>query len=268
MGLIGAVGAEQKLIYVTTAVDPWAIVAALVLLAVAAYIAQKCSGQRVIVATAAICLAAGFVAAVVIRAVPVGNWLSLLQTALVSLTWPTLLAIILLRYRVVLIGLFDAIRVRIERGDTIEAGPRGIKLESRGAADPLHPSLVVGEVGENLKGRPLTKDRPQSPVPKKGNGENDLGIYLVHTARRSRDPKFPFRVRVFLEGRSEDNIELNQVHKVVYHHWSLSEQDPVITDRKTNFELPLQVWGEFNIAADVYLQGKPEPLKLQRYLNC
>lgn len=169
---------------VITAIDPWAIVAALLLLSVAAYIVQKWSGQRLMVAAAAVCVGIGFVAACFYPGLSSGWKLdqSLLQTAVISLAWPTLLTIIFLRYRAALIALIDALRVRIERGDTIEAGPRGIKLASvfhadGGTAVVPHPSLVVGEVGEDLKAKTLAEEQPKRAAPKKGDGENDLGIY-------------------------------------------------------------------------------------------
>jgi hypothetical protein len=153
----------------------------------------------------------------------------------------------------------SAVQERIQAGDPFEAGP--FKMDSSGRR-----SKVTGRE-EELDPRTSEPNEPSEPVDSEENSESDSGIYLVHTFRRVKDPQFPWRVRIFLEGASEDNLELERVDRVAYRHSSLDPPNPETKDKDTNFELRLSVWGQFNISADVYLKGKPEPLRLQRYLN-
>ncbi|MFJ2271667.1 protein kinase [Streptomyces sp. NPDC087849] len=95
-------------------------------------------------------------------------------------------------------------------------------------------------------------------------------IHVAHVARRDRSldrGNYRYhRIRVFLEG--DDDGDLDRVTKVVYHlHPTFPEPDRVVTDRTTEFELRMSAWGEFTMTADVHVEGRQEPLRLERYLN-
>ncbi|MFG2502259.1 protein kinase [Streptomyces sp. NPDC048441] len=95
-------------------------------------------------------------------------------------------------------------------------------------------------------------------------------IHVAHAARRetsldSGNYRY-HRIRVFLEG--DDDGDLDRVTKVVYHlHPTFPEPDRVVTDRTTEFELKMSAWGEFALTADVHVEGRQTPLRLERYLN-
>ncbi|MCX4736773.1 pYEATS domain-containing protein [Streptomyces sp. NBC_01363] len=95
-------------------------------------------------------------------------------------------------------------------------------------------------------------------------------IHVAHAARRDRSldrGNYRYhRIRVFLEG--DDDGDLDRVTKVVYHlHPTFPEPDRLVTDRTTEFELSMSAWGEFTLTADVHVEGRQAPLRLEQYLN-
>lgn len=175
------------------------------------------------------------------------NFIPLLQT----LVWPIFVLLLLFWARRHVRQLLDAIRIRIERGDTFEAGTSGVKLTS-----------VVRSEGQGGKGG-VSRETGITSI-------DSEGIYLVHKARRDRsldsDGQQIYRLRIFLE--TDPSVSLSRVSKVVYHlHPTFPNPEQEVTDPETQFELVTYAWGQFNLKAEVYLRDRTEPLMLERYLN-
>jgi len=197
--------------------------------------------------------------------------ISLLETFIKAAAWPLFLLYILYRFESTFRGILAAMRDRIERGDPFRIGTRGIefpKLPPKGsrASSPSQSSEVLNQ-------NQVKKESNTGVVTSDGKIANadELGINLVHTARATRERdelgRSLYEVRMFLVGAKEGDPELDRVEKVMYRHWSLTPPDPVITSRNDKFTLELQVWGEFNVTAYVYLKDAAEPVLLQRYIN-
>jgi hypothetical protein len=190
-----------------------------------------------------------------------------------SLVWPVSILAVIFWGRRHVVGLLEAIRTRIEAGDTLEAGTSGLKLTASGgvvrdsgpqqAIDATHLAggsapPVTNPVEEQKKSQ-SQDDQAESP-----------GYYVVHKARRDRsldrgDYEY-YRLRIFLE--TDPGVDLARVKKVVYHlAEGFRKPTRTITDPDTQFELRTWAWGQFNLSADVYLMDRPKPLKLERYLN-
>ena len=94
-------------------------------------------------------------------------------------------------------------------------------------------------------------------------------LYLVHEAEvvrpRTDTRTGRFRVRVTLEAMREELLD--EVERVTYKlHPTFRRQIITTVARKLQFQLELQVFGEFTIVAVIDRKGK-EPLWLTRYLN-
>jgi len=197
--------------------------------------------------------------------------ISLVETFVKAAAWPLFFLYLLYRFEGAFREILVAMRTRIERGDPFRIGTRGIefpKLPPKGSRSTSSSQSV-----EVLNRNQVKKESNTGVVTADGKIANvdELGINLVHTARatRARDElgRTLDQVRIFLVGAEEGDPELDRVEKVMYRHWSLTPPDPVITRRKDKFALELQVWGEFNVTAYIYLKGAPEPVLLQRYIN-
>jgi hypothetical protein len=203
------------------------------------------------------------------------DWIPLLQ----SLIWPVFIAAAAYRLRRPLRRFLDSVNTRVEQGDPFEyEGPGGIiRLppsspqhpsgpEPRPGAQPLLDTELVPAGSE--AGSPDTAGSPASTDT--DADEPGLQIYVAHTARRDKSldrENFRYhRIHVFLEG---DGRDLDRVTKVVYHlHPTFYDPVRTVTDRAASFELRTSAWGMFNLRAHVHVEGRGEPLRLQRYLNC
>jgi hypothetical protein len=191
------------------------------------------------------------------------EWISLLK----SLVWPIFLAILLFFTRKYIIMILNSISNRIERGDPFQAGPSGIslgqsnpKLTRLPEEDPVPPTTPSPSP---VKTENIKKPIDESPFLYKNT------IYLIHSVSAPMvDSEGIERrlVRIMLD--ADDSELLDRVERVIYHlHPTFTPANQAVSDRETRFELKLRPWGEFNLFADVYMQGFKEPLKLQRYLN-
>ena len=190
-----------------------------------------------------------------------------------SLVWPVFILVVVFWGRRHVVGLLEAIRSRIEAGDTLEAGTSGLKLTAAGRVvrdwGPQQPidaaPLARGSVPPETD---CTKEKKESQA--QGDQAENPGYYVVHKARRDKsldrgDYEY-YRLRIFLE--TDPEVDLARVKKVVYHlAEGFSKPTRTITDPDTQFELRTWAWGQFNLTADVYLRDRAGPLRLERYLN-
>jgi hypothetical protein len=171
------------------------------------------------------------------------DWIPLFQ----SLVWPAFIAGLLVWLIPHILPILAALQRRISEDDTIELSTSGIKLSGAARA-------------AELKAEGLDPVRP----PQLPNT-----VYLVHEARkkaRGSEGSESYRVRIFLDADSPDL--LNRVVKVVYHlHPSFEE--PVVTksNRDDAFQLGVNIWGEFNMYAEIHFDDTREPLEIERYIN-
>jgi hypothetical protein len=191
-----------------------------------------------------------------------------------SLVWPVFILVVLFVGRRFIGSILDAIRVRIESGDTFEAGTSGLKLTSTGTLVAQPPSPLALPTSSDVAA-PSEAEIPTPPegitagLPKNAVRQNP-GVYVVHKARRDKTldqgaVEF-YRLRIFLE--TDPTFDLNSVKRVVYHlHPSFQNPDRTVLDAETQFEIRTIAWGQFPLRAEVFLREGSEPLKLERYIN-
>jgi hypothetical protein len=178
----------------------------------------------------------------------------LLQT----LVWPAFWASLIVFGRKPILGILQAVRDRVEAGDTLKAP--WFELTSS-VKMPVGRSKTISELEES----------DQDEEEETGEEEEDNpGFYIVHKARRDRsldkeDYEY-YRIRVFLEW--DPGVDETQIQKVVYHFpEGFLHSNPEVKSRETQFEFRTAAWGQFNLTADIYLRGREDTLKLERYLN-
>lgn len=197
----------------------------------------------------------------------------LLQT----LVWPIFILVLLFFGRKAASGILEAIRVRIDKGDTLEAGTSGFKLGPSRTPEALRPPpekgaqpLLVNQKPEKIMAHEIREEVTASDKAKQEDRFENPGIYLVHIANRDktldRGEYEYYRLRILLE--TDPGVDLSIVTRVVYQlHPDFGEPERTVTDRGTNFELRTAAWGQFNMTADVYFDGRKEPMQLERYIN-
>ncbi|GAA2156071.1 hypothetical protein GCM10009760_56630 [Kitasatospora kazusensis] len=141
-----------------------------------------------------------------------------------------------------------------------------VQLQAEGLPVPQQCGTETADLLGLVRNRHPGRIRPAAPA----EAAPPTSLHLVHTARadgsRSTDGRPYFRIHVCLA--SFRAADLDRVTRVVYHlHPSFPEPDRTVTDRATEFGLTVLGWGEFNLRADVYLAGRPTPVRLERYLN-
>lgn len=191
-----------------------------------------------------------------------------------SLVWPIFILGLVYYGRRSLIAILLAIRLRIEAGDTFEAGSSGIKLTSVRHPGSTTPKTTVDSstmISEESKFYDAKDESEEEHLVKEKMEENENpGFYIVHKARRDRSLDKGeyeyYRLRIFLEW--DPDVDESMVTKIVYYlPDGFDPEVRTITDRDAQFELRTASWGQFNLVADVYLRNREDPLSLERYIN-
>lgn len=140
-----------------------------------------------------------------------------------AVTWPALIAGVLFWLRRDIRRFIATVVIRVEHGDSLEAGTSGLKLT------PIPPQRAPAEVSDAHAGS-SSKTVPAF----------DHSLYLLHRARR--DAKLDkgeleyYRLRIWLEG--DDSEEVASVTKVTYHlHPGFDNPERVVTDPAAGFAL-------------------------------
>jgi len=189
-------------------------------------------------------------------------------TALLQvIIWPALFLIVLWSSRLQLAKIVSAVETRIAQGDALEvsAGPGSVKLGAseklkRPEAEIKHAEAAVDAAAALPK-----------PSPNDARPDEDLlrTVYLVHNVGSTwvgSDGVERRRVTLYVDADSDEILE--RVRRVTYHlHPSFQEPIRDVREKAGGFALRTAVWGEFNVAADVYFTGTEHPLRLYRYLN-
>jgi hypothetical protein len=193
------------------------------------------------------------------------GWVPLFQTLAWILFWAILIRFIYRNFNLQLGGLLSAIVNRVQQGSPIEAGT--FKL---GVPSAVANQQVNSATSEGTKGASLSEDLNEEVL---NYQQYPTGIieevYLLHAAEivspRTENRKGSYQVKVWLE--ADTDIDFNECEQVVYRLHESFNQRVIATEAKNNqFELWLNVWGEFTIIAYVKRKNK-EPLWLTRYLD-
>lgn len=163
-------------------------------------------------------------------------------------------------------GLFTAFVTRIQDGSPIKIGSF-VELDGPPA---LKTQQVNTATSEGVEGVTIPKNVNETVL---NYQKNSTGIseevYLIHISEvivpKTPEKSGRYRVKVWLEAYSE--ADFNECIRVTYRlHQSFKRQVIATESQNNQFELWLNIWGEFTIIAYVERKGK-EPLWLTRYLD-
>jgi hypothetical protein len=186
-----------------------------------------------------------------------------------TLIWPVFLGALLFLFRGYVTTILASIADSIKKGASFTAGLNGISLGS----PPTEITRAAGSVSVTAEGVGGAKQEPSIAKALVNAGGLPVNIvespYLVHEAQviRPRTDQMAglYRVRVSLE--SDPIGELDKVKRITYRlHPTFSNRIVATEAREKNFELWLNVYGEFMIVAVVEREDQ-SPLWLTRYLN-
>lgn len=191
------------------------------------------------------------------------DWIPLLQ----SLIWPAFLAVLIFVFRDWFKDVLKIIKRRIEEGGELGLGPTGLSLGSapRLPDDPT-PEEIIDD-GETTEAAPELIERERA-IELKTETDPLESLQLVHRTRflRIKNDRDYYRISISLEAAVPQ--ALSQVERVVYFlHRTFKNPVREVRDENKNFALHTAAWGEFTVRADVYVKGRVEPIRLQRYLN-
>ncbi len=171
--------------------------------------------------------------------------------------WPGLIVLTYFMYRVQINSTIDAIVGRIAKGGPVAFGPFSL--------GPMDVLTAEGEMGADIP-----QDIEKLMMDKKYPHWLSESIYLVHSAQeivsRTSSNRGVFSVRVWLESYNY-NKELNDCTRVTYRLFDDFAHKVYATEaRNSNFEIKMNVYGEFNIVAYVERKSAP-PLYVTRYID-
>ena len=184
-----------------------------------------------------------------------------------SLIWPVFIAILIIANRRWLRDMLETIKDRVKAGSEVSVGPSGFSLGSAPKLDlpREEESKLLEEINAQIE--------QKRPIEERYIFALLQSVYLIHGATffKQAGPTYDRRdlytVKVQLTANSP--AILDKVTKVVYHrHPSFGDKaDLEVTNRASNFEMVMRLWGQFNLRADIYFKDSNQPLTLYRYLN-
>jgi len=191
------------------------------------------------------------------------DWIPLLQT----LVWPVFLGLLILFYRKWFHDVLNLIKERIEAGSEFNLGPSGVGI---GAAPKLPDEPEADDIiddGTEVSSPPDLIEK-EKQLEEEAKIKPEKSLQLVHRTSFLRIKSGRLYYRIYVSLDSLDPDALSSVERVVYYlHRTFRNPVREITNAETNFTLKTAAWGEFTIRAEVYLKGKPEPLRLSRYIT-
>jgi hypothetical protein len=194
------------------------------------------------------------------------GWVPLWQTIVWVGFWVFLILFVKRNFNQQIGGLFTAFVTRVQDGSSVKIG-NFVELDGPPA---IKNQQVETATTEGVEGIAVPKDINETVL---NYQKNSTGIaeevYLIHTAEvivpRTPEKRGNYRVRVWLEADSE--ADFNECVRVTYRLHETFKQRVIATESQNNqFELWLNVWGEFTVIAYVERKDK-EPLWLTRYLD-
>jgi hypothetical protein len=169
-------------------------------------------------------------------------------------------------------NLISAITRRVERGDTLIAGPFTLQgtIPPEVASNRVQAATSEGAGGAGLTKAPL--ELVELLRQKQYGAVNDYP-YLVHAAEMQRAPTTPasgrWTIRLWLEFDEDHDFTSRDVAAVYYRlHDSWRKEKRIVSTSAANkhFELWLSVYGEFKVVAAIELRDH-RVIWLSRYLD-
>lgn len=183
-----------------------------------------------------------------------------------ALAWIVFWTGLLVFARKHLSAVLDALASRVRAGSSLTVGPFTIGEPPKDLKDAgTGAAAVTNTADPDAIPKELTKEL----IDKEYDRLIEEQYFLLHASEVIREPKSPrsgrYRVRVWLE--SYYDKPLDEIIRVTYRIWH-DARPPIIstTSAKTNFDLWLNVYGEFPVLAYVERKNKPG-VWLTRYLD-
>ncbi len=187
------------------------------------------------------------------------------------------IGLLLLIFSRPMITILRGVQDRVLTGSAFSIGPSGLKF---GEAPQLAEALLAeADIDELLNGHAFANEPMiEQSAPTKGGGMQqslefygdrpsqriDHVYYLVHAAKKVRADQYDVMIRVGCHNAEA----IDKVERVVYRlHKTFPDPVREIRNRDNAFELKVSAWGQFMLHADVYLEGRTAPIKIDRYLN-
>ena len=201
------------------------------------------------------------------------DMIPLLQT----LVWPLFFLLLIGLFRRPAGEIFDVVKKRIESGSqfSVNLGQGGFTVGEAPAMEPVATKGDEAELAdgfESMAGRlGVEEEEDEGAVAARRRAALATSFHLVHAGRHdsaaSESEGRPYyRVKVELVADKPERLTL--INKVVYHlHPQLPRPQRDATSSANNFGIEFLTWGQFNLRAELYISGEPEPIVLERYLN-
>jgi hypothetical protein len=175
------------------------------------------------------------------------DWIPLFQT----LVWPVFVIIMFFVYRKSIKQLIQIIAERISKGADFSIGPQGVTVGSA-------PKLEQQKEGLLEKGIDDLNSQELQEI-----------FHISHTAKFARiteDGKDDYSITVWVDSGYQYLFE--KITKVAYHlHPSYRQNIRESNSPNNNFELKFYAWGQFNLHAEVFIEGRENPITIWRYIN-
>jgi hypothetical protein len=198
--------------------------------------------------------------------------------AVANIAWPLIVLILALCFRGQLTKLVEAIRTRVEAGAAIKF----FSFELKDFRGTLVKSTAQLGVGDDISS-PLIKLVPAAKNDfderQKIRYESDF-VRLVHTVWLDAGAKHAVLVSVYVKIEAPDSTldndkipgRLNSINYVRYYLGKYFGSPPYgdwfeVKNSKDGFAIKYYAVDEINCCAEVYFHGRPEPVKLYRFLD-
>ena len=176
------------------------------------------------------------------------DWIPLFQT----LVWPVFALILFVFYRKPIKQLIQIVTERVSKGADFSIGPQGVTVGSAPKLEQQKEGLLEKRF-DDLNSQELQEI-----------------FYISHTAKFARiteDGKDDYSITVWVD--SGYHYLFEKITKVAYHlHPSYQPRNiREATSPNNNFELKFYAWGQFNLYAEVFIEGRETPITIWRYIN-
>jgi hypothetical protein len=194
------------------------------------------------------------------------SWVPFWQTIVWLIFWVFIIQYINKNFSQQISSLFNAFITRIQDGSALKLG-NFVELDVPTA---IKTQQVSTATAEGVSGIKIPEDINEKVLNYQKNSTGiSESIYLIHLAEVivSRTPEKPglYRVKIWLEAYFEDDF--NDCTRVIYRLHNTFKKQIIATESPQNqFELWLNIWGEFTVIAYVERKDK-EALWLTRYLD-
>jgi hypothetical protein len=182
-----------------------------------------------------------------------------------ALAWIIFWGVLIFKFRNSFLKIIDAIIKRIESGSKVIVGPMTLGEPPKTLSEEGPDSVVISDKGKE----PTLPVETTTKTINQKYDELKKGYFLLHAAEVIKARTIPnsgrYKVRLWIE--SYEDKKLDEIVKVTYKLWDDFER-PVITtaSKETNFDLWLNLYGEFPVLAYVERKNSP-PIWIERYIE-